>query len=143
MSNIAIVYWTGTGNTEAMAKAIQEECQKQGKNAELIFSDDFNKDKLQDFDAIAFGCPAMGSENLEEESFEPMFSSLEGELKGKKLAIFGSYEWNNGEWMDDWEKRVKDQGLDLVYPGLAAYDYPDNQAIEKCKDLAKCLCQAL
>ena len=88
---------------------------------------------------IAFGCPAMGDEVLEESSFEPMFESLESNLNDKKIAIFGSYEWNNGEWMVDWEKRVLNDNAILTYKPLAVYDTPTDEDLEKCRELGKSL----
>lgn len=139
MSKVAVVYWTGTGNTEAMADAVVDGIIEAGGEAKLIFSDDFNASMMNDFDSIAFGCPAMGDEVLEEMSFDPMFTECEKDLKGRKIAIFGSYEWNNGEWMEDWEKRCKDAEANLAYPPLPAYDAPDEEAIAKCRELGAAL----
>lgn len=140
MSKVAVVYWTGTGNTETMANAVVEGAKGAGAEVvDLIFSDDFSADMLSKYDAIGFGCPAMGNEELEESSFEPMFASVEGNLGGKKIAIFGSYEWNDGQWMRDWEKRANDTAGMLVYPALPAYDAPDADALAKCKELGESL----
>ena len=140
MSKLAVVYWTGTGNTETMANAVVEGAKEAGaEKVDLIFSDDFTVEKLDDYDAIAFGCPAMGNEELEESSFEPMFASVEGNLGGKNIGIFGSYERNDGQWMRDWEERVKNTAGNLVYPALPAYDNPDAEALEKCKELGAVL----
>ena len=139
MNKVAVIYWSGTGNTEAMAEAVVEGIKEEGAEVELIFSDDFEKDMMNEFDTFAFGCPAMGDENLEELSFEPMFESIEDLLEGKKIAIFGSYEWNDGEWMESWKERVLDAGAELSFEPLAVYDYPDEESIEKCKELGKSL----
>lgn len=139
MSKVAVVYWSGTGNTEEMAKAVVDGAKGKGSQVDLIFSDDFTADKVADYTAIAFGCPAMGNEELEESSFEPMFASVENLLGGKKVAIFGSYEWNDGEWMRLWEKRVEDDMITLAYPPLIAYDKPDEEALKKCKELGEAL----
>ena len=141
MKKIAVVYWSGTGNTEKMANAIVDSAKENGADVSLFFCDDFSAQKMDEFDRIAFGCPAMGDEVLEEESFEPMFSSCEEKISGKEIAIFGSYEWNSGEWMVNWENRVNDKGAKLVYPPLPAYDDPDEDAIEKCKKLGKALAE--
>lgn len=130
----AVIYWSGTGNTEAMAKAIAE-----GANAELFTVSEFAGD-LESYDAIAFGCPAMGAEVLEESEFEPFFSSMESRLSGKKVAIFGSYGWGDGEWMRNWEERVKNQGITLVGgKGLIANEMPNADALEACRQLGKML----
>lgn len=141
MSKVAVVYWSGSGNTEIMAEEICRCAKDNGADCELFFSDDFNKDMVNDYEKIAFGCPAMGNEELEESSFEPMFASLENNLTGKKIAIFGSYEWNDGQWMRDWEQRVIDDNAVLIYPPLAAYDKPDEDAIKKCQELGKALAE--
>ena len=103
---VAVVYWSGTGNTEKMADCIAEGIENAGSEVEVIFCDDFGADMLNDYDLVAFGCPAMGDEVLEESSFEPMFEEVEEELNGRKIALFGSYEWNEGQkWMKDWKVR--------------------------------------
>lgn len=139
MKKVAVVYWSGTGNTEKMAQAIVDGAKEAGVDVSLIFSDDFTAADMDDYSAIAFGCPAMGDEVLEEDSFEPMFAACEEKLNGRDIAIFGSYEWNNGEWMVDWEERVKNAGANLIYPALPAYDDPDQDALDKCKDLGLAL----
>ena len=107
MSKVAVVYWSGTGNTEAMANAVAEGAKGAGAEVDILVASDFNAGKVAEYDGIAFGCPAMGAENLEESEFEPMFTDVEGSLSGKKIALFGSYGWGSGEWMADWEERSK------------------------------------
>ena len=99
MSKIAVVYWSGTGNTEQMANAVAEGAKEAGAEVSTLTADQFSAAKVAEFDAIAFGCPAMGAETLEEDEFEPMFTGCESALSGKKLALFGSYGWGDGEWM--------------------------------------------
>ena len=110
MSNIAVVYWSDTGNTEAMANYVAEGIRAAGGNADVITADSFGPDKVSQYDAIAFGCPAMGDEILEEDIFEPMFSAVEGSLSGKRVGIFGSYDWGDGQWMRDWADRCRNLG---------------------------------
>ncbi|MDO5649026.1 MAG: flavodoxin [Gallicola sp.] len=142
MSKVAVVYYSGTGNTEAMAEAVVEGAKTARAEVDLIFSDDFSPSKLEDYDAIGFGCPAMGDEVLEEGSFEPMFEECEEKLSGRKIAIFGSYEWNDGQWIEDWEERCKKAGALLVYDKVPAYDAPDEEALEKCRNLGQALAKA-
>ena len=104
----AVIYWSGTGNTEAMAKAVAE-----GAGAKAISVSDFSGN-ISDYDALAFGCPAMGDEQLEEAEFEPFFTGIEKELSGKRVVLFGSYDWGTGDWMHAWEERVKGDGAELV-----------------------------
>ena len=107
MSKIAVVYWSGTGNTEAMANAVLEGAKAAGADAALFTADAFDASQVDAFDAIAFGCPSMGVEELEDGEFEPMFSACEGALNGKKIALFGSYGWGDGEWMRNWKRGVR------------------------------------
>ena len=132
----AVIYWSATGNTEAMAKAIAE-----AANAELYTVADFSGN-VEDYDALAFGCPAMGAEVLEETEFEPFFTAAEGKLAGKKVALFGSYGWGDGEWMREWESRCKAQGIALVNDaGLIANEMPDDAALAQCRKLGKALAE--
>ena len=105
MSKIAIVYWSGTGNTEAMANCIAEGAKAAGAEVELMGPAEISAARFSEFSAVAFGCPAMGSEVLEESDFDPMFTALEGSLGGKRIALFGSYGWGDGQWMRDWFAR--------------------------------------
>ena len=95
MSKVAVVYWSGTGNTEAMAMAVAEGVKGKGAEVSVITAAEFSPEQVGEYSAIAFGCPSMGSEQLEESEFEPMFAALEGSLNGKKIALFGSYGWGD------------------------------------------------
>ena len=139
MSKVAVVYWSGTGNTEAMAKAVEEGIKGAGAEATLLTSAEFNASKVADFDAIAFGCPAMGAEVLEESEFDPMFTGVESSLKDKKIALFGSYGWGDGEWMRNWEDRCKAAGANLVCDSVTVNDAPDADGVESCKKLGAAL----
>lgn len=130
----AVIYWSGTGNTEAMAKAVAE-----GAGAELFTVSEFSGN-VEDYDVVAFGCPAMGAEMLEEDEFEPFFTEIEGRLSGKKVGLFGSYGWGDGEWMRSWETRVESDGAVLAGgEGVIANDAPSNDDLEKCRVLGKAL----
>ncbi len=139
MSKVAVVYWSGTGNTEAMAKAVEEGIKSAGAEAAVLTSAEFNASKVAEFDAIAFGCPAMGAEVLEESEFDPMFTDVESSLKDKKIALFGSYGWGDGEWMRNWEDRCKAAGAVLVTESVMANNDPDADAIASCKALGAAL----
>ena len=134
---IAVVYWSGTGNTEAMADAVAEGIKISGSEADLLNS--ITADDLRSYDAAAFGCPAMGAEELEDSEFEPMFSALEGSLNGKKIALFGSYGWGDGEWMRTWEDRCKEDGAVLVCDPVICNEATDDDAVSACKALGKAL----
>lgn len=137
MSKIAVVYWSGTGNTQTMAEAVAEGAKESGGEVSLFTSDEFTPDKMGEFDAFAFGCPAMGAEVLEESEFEPMFSACD--VSGKKLALFGSYGWGDGEWMRNWEDECKSKGATLACDSVICNDAPDDDAIAGCKNLGKSL----
>ena len=131
MSNVANVYWSGTGNTEAMADLIAQGVRAAGGTADLVHATDFAAARVENYDALAFGCPAMGNEELEDMEFLPMYNEVEPLLTGRKAVLFGSYEWNDGEWMELWEKRAEGAGVDVA-DSVIAYDYPDDEASAEC-----------
>lgn len=133
---VTIIYWSGTGNTLTMAEAIKDGAEENGGEVKLLEVTSASIEDVKNAEVIAFGCPSMGSEELEEEEFRPFMDEANEEISGKKVALFGSYEWADGEWMDTWTEEVKETGADLIQ-GLIAYDDPDDEAIEKCKDLGK------
>ena len=137
MNKIAIVFWTGSGNTEAMAQAVEEGARNAGADVELSFVGDTSAGDVAVFDKIILGCPAMGNENLEEYDFEPFFEELLPELQGKTVGIFGSYSWNEGEWIQIWKNRLTEAGVELAAEPVKAYSYPDDDALELCRELGK------
>lgn len=138
MKKAAVVFWSGTGNTELMADAIIEGIVKAGKEADKMEAAVFGPKALNDYEVIAFGCPAMGDEVLEESEFEPMFAGLEGNLGGKKVALFGSFGWGDGQWMREWCERVSGDGAVLVNEGgLMVNGTPGELELAECKDLGK------
>lgn len=129
-----VLYWSATGNTEAMAKAVAE-----GAGVEAVTFGEFSGD-LAEYDAIAMGCPAMGAEELEDGEVEPFYTENESKLSGKKVALFGSYDWGDGEWMRLWADRVKAAGAELVNgEGLIANLEPDADALAACKALGEAI----
>ena len=126
---ISIVYWSQTGNTQAMAEAISEGVTEAGKEA---------KDALKTEKVFALGCPAMGAEVLEESEMEPFVSELEGSVGGKTIALFGSYGWGDGQWMRDWVERMEAAGARVLNgEGLICQEVPNDDAIAECKALGK------
>ena len=136
---VAVVYWSGTGNTERMANAVVAGAEGKGAEVALLTASEFNADMVAEYDAIAFGCPAMGAEELEEGEFEPMFADVEGNLNGKKIALFGSYGWGDGEWMRLWEDRCKEAGAVLACDFVICNDAPDEDGEAACKALGEAL----
>lgn len=138
MSKIVVAYWSGTGNTETMANSIAEGVKAAGKDVEVVSMDDYNASKLKECDAFALGCPAMGAEELEDTIAEPFVNEVEGFASGKKIALFGSYDWGDGEWMRIWAQRMEDAGAVIVGgEGLICNNEPDDEAIENCKKLGE------
>ena len=139
MSKIAVVFWSGTGNTEAMADAVAEGAKGAGAAVSVFNVTDFSADKVDEFDAIAFGCPAMGAETLEDSEFEPVFNECEPKLNGKKIALFGSYGWGDGEWMRTWEETCNSAGAVLAAESVICNDAPDDEATANCNALGAAL----
>ena len=136
MSKIAVIYWSMSGNTEAMANAIAEGAQGAGAEVDVKQVSDVTVDQALEYDKLALGCPAMGAEVLEESEFEPFFTELESRLGGKKVALFGSYGWGDGQWMRDWCERVKEDGAQLFSDeGLICNETPDDDAQAACRKL--------
>ncbi len=133
---VSIVYWSGTGNTEMMANAVKEGAESAGAEVELLPVAAASADVLNS-DVLLFGCPAMGSEELEDSEFEPFFSSVESSLKGKKVGLFGSYDWGDGEWMRIWQERVEAAGGVMVADGLICNNTPDDDALAECRELGE------
>ena len=141
MSKIAIVYWSGTGNTEAMANLIADGAKEAGKAADLFAAADFSAEKADEYDIIAFGCPSMGDEELEEEEFKPMFDSCVPHLKSKKIALFGSYGWGDGEWMRTWEASCNEAGLTLVHESIIVNEAPEGEDAASLVAMGKALAE--
>ena len=136
MNKIAVVFWSGTGNTEAMAAAVAEGA---GPGAELIPAAAFDPAALANYDGFAFGCPSMGAEQLEESEFEPMFAACEAGLAERRVGLFGSYGWGDGEWMRSWEERCAAAGIALAAPSVICCEAPDEEALAACRALGAAL----
>ena len=136
MSKIAVIYWSGTGNTEAMADLVANAAAAAGASVDKFTASEFNVSSAGDYTGFALGCPAMGAEQLEESEFEPMFSDLEGSLNGKKIALFGSYGWGDGQWMRDWVERAQGDGAQVFGgEGLICNEAPDDDVQAACRKL--------
>ena len=133
---VSVVYWSGTGNTEIMANTAADAARAAGAEVELLPVSAADAGVLAS-DAILFGCPAMGAEELEESEFEPFFASLESALKGKRIGLFGSYDWGDGEWIRTWQSRAEADCAVLLADGIAAHNMPDDEAVAACKELGE------
>ena len=138
MDKVIVAYWSQTGNTAAMAAAIGEGITEAGKEAVVTDISSVSMDDLQAASAFALGCPAMGAEVLEEGEMEPFVTEVEAFASGKKIDLFGSYGWGDGQWMRDWEDRMKAAGATVVGgEGVICQETPDDEALENCKALGK------
>ena len=143
MGKISVVYWSQSGNTLAMAEAIGKGITDGGAQAEVVNVSSCQVSDLDTEEVFALGCPAMGAEVLEESEMEPFVAELEGNVKGKKIALFGSYGWGDGEWMRDWEARMQSAGAELVGgAGLMCHETPDAEGLEECRELGRQLANA-
>ena len=140
MSKVAVVYWSGTGNTEEMANKVAEGAKAAGAEVEVISADDFDGTDISGFDGVAFGCPAMGDEELEDSEFQPLFDACEPKLAGKKVALFGSYGWGDGDWMRSWEEKCQNDGVALAVDSVICNEEPDDEAQAACIELGKAIC---
>ena len=138
MEKIYVIYWSMSGNTQAMAEAIAKGINDAGKEAVVQYVSDASVSELQDAKVFALGCPAMGAEVLEEGEMEPFVSEVEGIAAGKKIALFGSYGWGDGQWMRDWEERMSGCGAAIINgAGLICHETPDDALISECENLGK------
>ena len=136
MAKISLVYWSGTGNTQAMAEYVVEGVKSAGAEVDVFEVTEANADDVLKSDVILLGCPSMGSEVLEEESMEPFMEEIEGGLSGKKVGLFGSYGWGDGQWMRDWQERVEGAGASMICDGIIVNGEPsDDSVIDELKSM--------
>ena len=141
MKKTAVIYWSGTGNTEVMANAVAEGLREAGAECAVLTPDEVSTDTVAALDAAAFGCPAMGAEELEETEFAPMFDAVKPALAGKSVALFGSYGWGDGEWMRTWEETCTGAGIKLACDSVVCCEAPDDEALAACRALGKKLAE--
>ncbi|MBP3569013.1 MAG: flavodoxin [Lachnospiraceae bacterium] len=142
MEELYVVYWSQTGNTKEMAEAVGKGIVAAGKKAKVVEVGKVSPEELKEEAVFALGCPAMGAEVLEEEEMEPFVAAVEKFAAGKKIALFGSYGWGDGEWMRDWEARMQNAGAELIGgAGVMCNEAPDADATEACKVLGTQMAQ--
>lgn len=139
MRKTAVVYWSGTGNTQMMAEKVAEGVRAAGAEADVYNCTEFSADLMDNYEAVAFGCPSMGSEQLEDTEFEPVFTECEAKLSGKVIGLFGSYGWGDGEWMRTWEDTCRGDGASVVSEPVICNEAPDDSALDECKALGAAL----
>ena len=137
MSKVAVIYWSGTGNTEAMANAVADGAKAAGAEVSLLTCAEVTG--VDGYDAVALGCPAMGAEELEDSEFHPMLEGIEAALPGKQVALFGSYDWGVGEWLTNWEARCAEKGIALAAENVKCNNTPDDDGLAACRALGAAL----
>ena len=142
MNKIAVLYWSGTGNTEAMAQSVTEGAKAAGAEVILASADEAAAASFADYDKYAFGCPAMGDEIIEDTVFEPFYEALVPSFAGKPVVLFGSYGWGDGQWMRDWKVRAEKDGAVLCTEPLIVNEAPDADGLAQCSALGKALAEA-
>lgn len=135
-NKINIIFWSGTGNTESMAQAIYEGSKK-GGNSKLLTVDKATLDDVVEADILFLGCPSMGVEELEESEMEPFMESISNDINGKKIILFGSYGWGDGEWMQDWEERIKNCGGTIVEDSIICNESPQEDVLKELTSLGQ------
>lgn len=130
---IGIIYWSGTGNTESMASLIAQGAREAGAEVDVLPVSQSEKDVVDRYDRLAFGCPSMGQEELEDLEFLPFYEKVEPQLSGKLVALFGSYGWGDGQWMRDWENRLGSVGATMFESGLAVQEDSSTES-QACRD---------
>lgn len=135
-NKINIIFWSGTGNTESMAEAVFEGSKKSG-NSKLLTVDKATLEDVKEADILFLGCPSMGVEELEESEMEPFMQSISGDISGKKIILFGSYGWGDGEWMQDWEQRIKNCGALIVEESVICNESPDEEILKQLSALGE------
>ena len=137
MKKIAVIYWSGTGNTEAMADLVAAAATNAGAAVDKFTAAEFQVSSAADYAGFALGCPAMGAEQLEETEFEPMYQELRSALNSKPVGLFGSYGWGDGEWMRTWEEDCASAGIRLAADSVTCCEAPDDAALDACRALGK------
>lgn len=144
MKKVSVIYWSGSGNTQKMAEAVAEGAKAQGVQVSTVRVENASAADVFEANAVAMGCPSMGAEVLEEDYMEPFIAEMEkGELGGKPLALFGSYDWGDGEWMRNWQERMKVCKFDVIEEGLIARNEPGDNELQLCRELGMRLAASL
>ena len=141
MDKIYVVYWSQSGNTQAMAEAVGAGITAAGKEAAVVDVSSVSTAELKNAKAFALGCPAMGAEVLEEGEMEPFVTEVEGFAAGKTIGLFGSYDWGDGQWMRDWEKDCDDAGINRVCDSITCCEAPDDDVLAACQAMGRKLAE--
>lgn len=137
-----IIYFSQTGNTEKMSNLILEGIESEGKKAELAEVSGVSLEDAKNEEILILGCSAYGAEELDDTEMEPFVKSLEGNIQGKKVALFGSWGWGNGEWMKEWEKRMEAYGASLISEGLTVQESPEGEDEDKCVSFGRLIAKS-
>ncbi len=137
MSKIAVIYYSSTGNTEIMANKISDGAKESGNEVDVFSCSEFDITSVNGYDAIILGCPACGSEELDDSEFLPMFESIKSDLTGKKVGLFGSYGWGGGEYMNVFKEECENNSITIIGEPILAENTPDSDVEEQCINFGK------
>ncbi|MCH4207415.1 MAG: flavodoxin domain-containing protein [Solobacterium sp.] len=138
MKKIAVVYFTGTGNTQELAEQVEAGAKSKGAETELLFSDELDTERIDSYDGIAFGCPASGTEQLNG-MFYGSYDHYRPYLKGKRVVLFGSWGWGGGKYMNEWKVQARGDGMILAADPVTCKKKPDEAALQACFKLGEIL----
>ncbi len=133
---VNIVYWTGSGNTLMIADALYQGAEDGGHTVNSVYVNDMSAEDFAKADILCLGCPAMSGEDIEEYEFRPYYEDLKPYLEGKKVILFGSFDWGEGEWMQKWTAETKDVGADVIH-SLAYQWTPEQEQLDEAYEIAK------
>lgn len=140
---IRIIYWSGTGNTEAMANLIEQGIKEEGKEVEVKRVGDVTPDDIATSDVMILGCPSMGAEELEDSEMEPFVESLADKVQDKKIALFGSYDWGDGDWMEEWKERMLGYNAKVILEPLIVHLLPEGEDEQNCIEYGKSIAKSI
>lgn len=137
MKKICIIYWSNGGNVEVLANTIAESAKKTGAEVTIKHVADAKVSDVVESDAVALGSPSMDNNRIEQKEMEPFVNEFKLlPNNGKKLVLFGSYGWDDGEFIEEWSLRMKDYGFDIIGK-LAVNESPDDKDLQMAKELGK------
>lgn len=137
MKKISIIYWSNGGNVEVLANTMADELEQAGVNVCIKHVSDADVSDVIEADAVAFGSPSMDNNRIEQQEMEPFINEFKLlPINGKKAVLFGSYGWDDGQFIKNWVVRMKDYGFNVL-GDLAVKESPTDDDIEEAKKLAK------
>lgn len=132
-----IIYWSSTGNTEKMAQLIGKGLTEIAVDVAIKQVSESSCQDIEDSDIVLLGCSAMGVEEIDTSEMEPFIKTNGEAFVNKKVALFGSYGWGDGEWMQDWETMMSDLGASIEVDSLTVNEMPVGDSELNCIEFGK------